>query len=117
VRERNRRPDPGDIVPKPLERLDLRQAQPVVIDCGSIIAFSSQHAHAGIQNNSGLTRISLETRTLVIDDYLSGRGAPNVDGRARWASPGLFRRLSDGTPLVEILGLDRLIPFEGPWPE
>jgi hypothetical protein len=117
VRARTRRPEPGEIVPQPLETFDLNDARPVVFDCGGIIAFSSQHAHAGIPNHSGLTRISLETRTLMIDDFLSGCGAPNIDGRARWVSPGLFRRLSDGMPLAEILGVDKLVPFQGPWPE
>jgi hypothetical protein len=113
VRERKR----GQIVPRPLQPADPGRGRPVVIDCGSIIAFSSHHAHAGVPNHSGLTRISLDTRTLLVEDFLAGRGAPNVDGRARWMSPGLFRRLSDGMPLAELLGIDRLVPFQGPWPE
>lgn len=107
---------PGQIVPRSLETFDPESSRPVVIDCGEIIAFSSQHAHAGVPNHSGLTRISLETRTLLIEDHLEGRGAPNVDGWAHWTSPGLFRRLSDGTPLADLLGIERLVPFDGPWP-
>jgi hypothetical protein len=107
----------GRVVPGPLEPVDPGRGNPVVIDCGSIIAFSSQHAHAGVPNHSGLTRISLETRTLLMEDFLAGRGAPNVDGRACWMSPGLFRRLSDGTPLTDLLGIDRLVPFQGSGPE
>lgn len=106
----------GDIVPIPLAPVDPEGARPVVIDCGSIIAFSSQHAHAGVPNHTGLTRISLETRTLLIDDLRAGRGAPNVDGQARWMALALFRRLGDGKPLAEVLGVAPLVPFEGPIP-
>jgi hypothetical protein len=63
-----------------------------------------------------LTRISLETRTLSIEDYLARRGAPNVDGRARLTSPGMFRRLNDGMSLPDIVGSRPLEPFEGPRP-
>jgi hypothetical protein len=117
VRDKDRTPRAGEIVPHPLESFDIADARPVVIDCGSIIAFSSQHAHAGVPNHSGLTRISLETRTLLLEDFEAGRGAPNVDGRSRWMSPGLFRRLSDGTKLTELLGIEALLPFAGPWPD
>ncbi|HKD55442.1 MAG TPA: hypothetical protein VKB72_14600, partial [Steroidobacteraceae bacterium] len=68
------------------------------------------HAHVGIPNHTDLTRISLETRTVSISDVQAQRGAPNVDGEARWVAPGLFRRLSDGAPLNAILGCGRLVP-------
>jgi hypothetical protein len=99
----------GALAPRPSIAVDPSGGVPVVIEPGEIIAFSSAHAHAGIPNHSGLTRISLETRTVSIEDVRAGRGAPNVDGRARWAAPGLFRRLSDGAALNLLLGVDRLI--------
>lgn len=107
---------PGEVdrlVPRPLEPVDPAGAVPVVIAPGEVIAFSTAHAHAGVPNQTGLTRISLETRTLWIDDVRAGRGAPNLDGAARWAAPGLFRRVSDRRPLNEVLGVDRLVPFAG----
>ena len=86
---------------------------PVVIEPGEIIAFSSAHAHVGVPNHTGLTRVSLETRTVSIADVRAGRGAPNVDSRGRWAPPGMFRRLSDGRALHELLGCEPLIPYAG----
>jgi hypothetical protein len=86
---------------------------PVVLAPGEVIAFSSAHAHAGIANHTGFTRISLETRTVSIEDVRAGRGAPNVDGRSRWVAPGLFRRLSDGAPMNVLLGVDRLVVRDG----
>ncbi|GAA2847647.1 hypothetical protein EDC40_108128 [Aminobacter aminovorans] len=108
--------DADAAIPHLTEELEVADATPVVIAPGEIIAFSSAHAHAGVPNSTGLTRISLETRTLWIDDVRSGRGAPNVDGFARWMSPGMFRRVSDETPLHEILGMNRIERFAGPIP-
>jgi len=99
------------MAPRPLEQIDPADGLPVVIDPGEIIAFSAQHAHVGVPNRTDLTRISLETRTLRLSDQRAGRGAPNVDGRARWIAYGLFRRLSDGALLKDILGVDALEPF------
>ena len=108
--------DRGRMAPRPLAPIDPAQGTPVLINPGEIIAFSAQHAHVGVVNRTGLTRISLETRTLRISDHRVGRGAPNVDGRARWTAYGLFRRLSDGRPLAELLGVPALEPFRAGLP-
>jgi hypothetical protein len=111
----NRAADPGAdrprMSPRPLEEIDPALGRPVVIAPGEIIAFSAQHAHVGVPNHTGLTRISLETRTLRFADVAAGRGAPNVDGRALWVAYALFRRLSDGKPLADVLGVKPLEPF------
>ena len=100
------------MVPQLQEEIDLSNAQPVAIAPGELIVFSSQHAHVGVPNSTDLTRISLETRTLRLVDVERGRGgALNVDGRARWVSYGLFRRIADGKPLPDILGVSPFVPF------
>lgn len=104
---------PGEMVPRLLEEVDPDEAVPVTINPREVIAFSSQHAHAGVQNHTDFTRISLDTRTLQIADQIGGRGARNVDGCARWMAFGLFRRVSDGKPLSEILGVEPMMPFDG----
>ena len=115
IMERNRgrgRPvGPGEMVPQLLEEVDLSKARPVTIMPGEVIVFSSQHAHVGVPNGTDLTRMSLETRTLRLADLETGRGARNVDGRARWVSYGMFRRIADGTPLPDILGVAAFEPF------
>jgi hypothetical protein len=103
----------GEMVPRPLQPIELDEGIPVVIAPGEVIAFSAQHARAGVRNRTGLTRTSLETRTLQVPDHLAGRGARNVDGQARWMTPGMFRRVSDGKPLTEILQVQTLQPFQG----
>jgi hypothetical protein len=99
---------PGQLAPRPLRPVDTEDGIPVVIEPGEIIAFSSAHAHTGVPNHTGLTRVSLETRTISIADVRGGRGAPNVDSRGRWAAPGMFHRLSDGRALNELLGCEPL---------
>lgn len=102
----------GDMTPRLLDALDWSQGIPVLIGPGEIIAFSAQHAHATVHNLTDLTRISMDTRTLRIPDHLAGGGARNVDGRARWTTPGMFKRLSDNKPLTEVLRIQALQRFE-----
>lgn len=103
--------DADDAIPHLSEAVDVGVIVPVVIEPGEVIAFSSAHAHAGVPNATGLTRISLETRTLWIEDVLSGRGAPNIDGDAPWMAPGWFRRASDGEKLTALLGWKPIEPY------
>lgn len=60
---------------------------PVLIEPGQLLAFSAAHLHASVSDESGLTRFSLDTRTVWQADVDAGRGAPNVDGapvEPRW---------------------------------
>lgn len=100
-----------DAIPHLSAPVDVGAVRPVVIEPGEVIAFSSAHAHAGVPNTTGSTRISLETRTLWIEDVLVGRGASNVDGQAPWMAPGWFRRASDGEKLTTLLGWNELEPY------
>lgn len=99
-----------EAIPHVVPGVDLGPAVPVVIAPGDLLLFSAAHAHAGVPNHTGLTRISLETRTVLIADVRAGRGAPNIDGEAPWMAPGWFRRVSDGVKLSDILGVDHLAP-------
>lgn len=110
------RSEPIEYIPHLTESISGEPAVPIVIDPGTIIAFSSAQAHAGVPNHTGVTRISLETRTIWIEDHLSGRGAPNIDGHAPFMSPGLFRRLSDGAKLEHVLGVKAVQPYGRPQP-
>lgn len=106
--------DADEAIPHLLEAIDPQQGIAVDIAPGSLIAFSGAHAHVGVGNSSGLTRISFETRSILIDDLRTGLGAPNVDGHAPWMTPGLFRRLSDARRLNEILGCGFIEPYNPP---
>lgn len=96
--------DADEAIPHLLEAIAAEEGIAVEIAPGSLIAFSGAHAHAGVGNSTGLTRISFETRSVLIADVMAGLGAPNIDGYAPWQTPGLFRRMSDGQRLSDILG-------------
>lgn len=68
---------------------------PVLISPGEILAFSAAHLHAGISDNSGLTRFSLDTRSLWDGDIHQGRGAPDVDGNGKPPRWDMFGRTPD----------------------
>ena len=60
---------------------------PVLIKPGALLAFSAAHLHASAADASGLSRFSVDTRTVWAGDAFATRGAPNVDGaagRAYW---------------------------------
>lgn len=63
---------------------------------GDLLCFSGAHLHASVPNTSGLTRFSVETRTVNADDVQHGRAAANVDGAAPHVAAGRFRSVTDG---------------------
>ena len=104
-----RQKTPDDHIPHLAEDSIQSSPQPVIIEPGDIIAFSGAHAHGSVPNSTDTTRLSLETRTVAIDDIHAGRGAPNLDGHAKWMAPGWFTRMSDGVALNDVMGLPKFI--------
>ncbi|PYV49849.1 MAG: hypothetical protein DMG92_09655 [Acidobacteria bacterium] len=70
-----------------------------VCDAGAMISFSSAQLHATAANTSGLTRFSLDFRTLHLDDLESGTGAHNVDSAATGTTLGDFISVSNFSAL------------------
>ena len=104
-----RQSTPDDHIPH-LSEDDIQSTpQPVVIEPGDIIAFSGAHAHGSVPNSTDIARLSVETRTVDIDDMRAGRGAPNLDGHARWMAPGWFTRISDGVALNDVMGTPKFV--------
>jgi hypothetical protein len=66
-------------VPKPTEPLKLEPEIRLLPPVGGIIMFSAAHLHASVPNTSGVTRFSLDYRTVHLDDIAAKRGAPNID--------------------------------------
>ena len=84
-----------DVEPAPVH------AVPVVVQPGELLAFSSAHLHASRSDASGISRFSLDTRTVRLSDIRLGRGAPNVDNAVADKQYAWFKRFSDGTGLDE----------------
>ena len=74
-------------------------AVPVLAQPGELLAFSSAHLHASRGDRSGISRFSLDTRTVRLSDIQSGAGAPNVDNAIRERQYAWFKRFSDGSGL------------------
>ena len=92
------------IVPEPSEPVDMSTELRVIIEPGDLLCFSGAHLHASVPNTSGRTRFSVELRTVSLDDFVRGRGAPNLDGRAPRVPLEWFRSISDASPLTAAKG-------------
>jgi hypothetical protein len=87
------------IVPEPTEPVDTTSELRVVIEPGDLLCFSGAHLHASVPNVSERTRVSVELRTVNLDDFLRGRGAPDLDGHAPQVPLEWFRSIAGGSPL------------------
>jgi hypothetical protein len=92
------------LVPEPSEPVDITGEVRIVIEPGDLLSFSGAHLHASVPNSTAEPRLSVEVRTVNVDDVKHGRGAPNIDGAAPRVPIGWFRRMSDGTSLAALIG-------------
>lgn len=87
--------------PGPREPMDLAEEIRIVCPAGGLILFSGAQMHSTVPNTSGLTRFSIDFRTVDLTDLENGRGAPNVDTRATGTSLRDFRRGRDGAAMPD----------------
>jgi hypothetical protein len=85
--------------PLPLEPVSIKSELRVAGTKGDVILFSAAQLHATATNSSGLTRFSIDFRTLNATDLERGLGAHNIDARATGTTIGDFLRASDFLPL------------------
>lgn len=84
------RPHPAPLVP-----IDPAAGVRFVGDAGAAVPFSGAHLHATVPNESGVTRFSLDFRTVHLEDVRGGRGAPNVDAACTGTTLGDFLCAAD----------------------
>jgi hypothetical protein len=69
--------------PRPLPRaadpLDLDSQIRLICPVGGVVLFSAAQMHSSVPNTSGVTRFSIDFRTVNVEDALGKRGAPNLD--------------------------------------
>lgn len=65
---------------------------PVLIEPDTLLVFSAAHLHASVRDDSGVTRLGLDTRSVWQADLKSGRGAPDVDGGGKPPRWDMFDR-------------------------
>jgi hypothetical protein len=62
---------------EPIEHLE--PSIRIVVPKDGVILFAGAHLHSTVPNTSGVTRYSIDFRTINVDDVVNRRGAPNVD--------------------------------------
>lgn len=87
--------------PRPLQEIDPDPQVRLVVPRGGVIMFSGAQMHSTVPNSSGLTRYSIDFRTVNLDDVIAGRGAPNIDNNSTGTSLRDFRRARDNAPMPE----------------
>ena len=85
--------------PEPKEPIDLDPQIRLLLPPGGIIVFSAAQMHSSVPNNSGRTRLSIDFRTVNLDDALERCGAPNVDSECTGTTMGDYLRGTDFTHL------------------
>jgi hypothetical protein len=81
--------------PQAEEPLELDPQIRVITKPGGILLFSAAQLHSSVPNTSRLTRISLDFRTVHVDDLLAQQGAPNIDSESTGTTAGDYLRGTD----------------------
>ncbi len=87
--------------PRPEEPIDPDPQLRIVCPVGAVILFSAAHMHSTVPNTSGRTRISVDFRTVHLDDVIARTGAPNVDSACTGTNLRDFLQADDLSRLPE----------------
>ncbi len=82
-------------LPRATEPMELDPQIRLICPPGGIILFSAAQMHSSVPNTSGLTRFSIDFRTVHIDDVTAFRGAPNIDAACTGTTMNDYLRLVD----------------------
>jgi hypothetical protein len=66
-------------LPRATERMELEPQIRLICPVGGVILFSGAQMHSSVPNTTGVTRFSIDFRTIHLDDAATKRGAPNID--------------------------------------
>jgi hypothetical protein len=83
------------VQPRSEEPVELEPQLRLVCEPGSAYQFSAAQMHSTIPNTSGVTRYSIDFRTVHLDDVLTRRGAPNIDSACTGTTMGDYLRATD----------------------
>jgi hypothetical protein len=82
-------------LPRPTGHVELDPQIRLVCPVGGIVVFSGAQLHSSVPNTSGVTRFSLDFRTVNVDDAAARRGAVNVDSRCTGTTMRDYLRVTD----------------------
>jgi len=83
------------------EPLELDPQIRVVCPPGGLVIFSAAHLHSTVPNTAGRTRVSIDFRTVHLDDVRARTGAPNLDSACTGTTIRDYLRASDLSQLPE----------------
>jgi hypothetical protein len=89
--------------PRPEEPVELDSEVRIVTPVGGLLVFSGAHLHSTVPNTSGVTRYSIDFRTVHLHDVEGRRGAPNIDSQCTGTTMGDYLRVRDLAHLPEAL--------------
>lgn len=89
--------------PKPQEEMQLDPQTRILTPPGGMTIFSAAQMHSSIPNTSQVTRVSIDFRTVNIDDVKNRCGAPNIDSHCTGTTMGDYLRVSDLTHIPDEL--------------
>lgn len=81
--------------PKAQEEMQLDPQTRIIAPPGGVTIFSAAQMHSSIPNTSPVTRISIDFRTVHIDDVKNRCGAPNIDSNCTGTTMGDYLRATD----------------------
>ena len=87
------------VQPKPLQEIELDPQIRPICDVGGIIIFSGTNLHSTVPNTSGMTRFSIDFRTVNRTDLENGHAPRNLDSKSTGTSLRDFVRGTDFEPL------------------
>lgn len=82
-----------------LEPVEMDPQLRIVTEPDGLLIFSAAHMHSTVPNTSGRTRLSIDFRTVHLDDLAAKRGAPNLDSQCTGTTIGDYLRVSDLSPV------------------
>jgi hypothetical protein len=82
-------------LPRATEPVALDPQIRVVAPVGSLLLFSGAQMHSSVPNTSGVTRFSIDFRTVHLEDVAAFRGAPNVDAACTGTTMADYLRGTD----------------------
>ena len=88
-------------LPRPVEPVELDPQIGLICPVGGIILFSAAQLHSSVPNTSGVTRFSIDFRTVHLDDVVAKRGAPNVDASCTGTTMRDYLRATDFTHIPD----------------
>jgi hypothetical protein len=89
------------VQPKPEEPVELDPQFRLICEPGGVYQFSAAQLHSTVPNSSGLTRYSIDFRTVHLDDVWTRSGAPNVDSACTGTTIGDYLKGTDFSHLPQ----------------